>query len=311
MTPIGLARIGAFVSDNRLTNQDLEKKVDTTDEWILRRTGIRERRIAPPGMHASEMATAAARACLAGSDAQPGLVVASCGTAEQSSPYQASIIAHHLNLSRVAAFDLNAACSGLVYGLAVASSLMQTAGYSHALVTAGEKMSMFTDYQDRKSCVLFGDGAAAILLATENWEHELLHTELDCDPSGAYYVQMGDREGSPFFRQDGPKVFKFAVNTLHQMLDRLLQRCGVGEKETFHVIPHQANLRMIEAVAEQRNLPMERFVMNIDRYGNTSSASIGLALEEAWKTDRFQKGDYVFLIGFGGGLSRAGAAIRW
>lgn len=310
MTRLGLLSIGAFVPPYRLTNQELEKMVDTTDDWIVRRTGIRERRIAKD-MQASDLAALAAENCLRGLTAQPDLLVASTSTGEMSSPYQASIIAHRLRLKSPAAFDINAACSGLVYGLAVAGSLMKTAGYQYGLVTAGEKMSLFTDYQDRKSCVLFGDGAAAVLLSAETWEHELLAAELGCDPEGSDYVKMGDREGKPYFRQDGPKVFKFAVHTIGRLLDRLKEKTGVTDPDAFYVIPHQANLRMVETVAGQKHIPMDRFVMNIHKYGNTSSASIGLALEEAWREHRFKKGDHVFLIGFGGGLSWAGAAIRW
>ncbi len=311
MKNIGLLSIGAFVPQPKLTNQDLEKMVDTTDDWIVQRTGIRERRIAPPGMHASDMAFEAARNCLAGRGIIPDLIIASCETGEIACPYQASIVAHRLNFNSLAAFDINAACSGLVYGMAVAGSLMKTAGYTHSLVTAGEKMSLFTNYHDRKTCILFGDGASALLLSSEAWEHEIIATELGCDASGSDYVKMGSRDGDPYFWQDGQKVFKFAVRAIGHLIGRLQEKAGFTEDEPFFIIPHQANLRITQAVSDNLNIPMERFIMNIDHYGNTSSASIGLALEESWRGDRFKKGDHVFLIGFGGGLSWAGAAIRW
>jgi 3-oxoacyl-[acyl-carrier-protein] synthase-3 len=257
------------------------------------------------------MAVAAARNCMAGRTISPELLISSSGTSERSCPYQASIVGNRLDFKNLAAFDINATCSGLVYGLAVASSMMQTNGYQYGLVTAGEKMSLFTNYQDRRSCILFGDGAAAILLSAETWEHELLATELGCDPRGSDYVKMGAREGDPYFWQDGQKVFKFAVKIVSHMIGRLKEKAGVTPQDTFYIVPHQANMRVVQAIVEHMNIPMDRFVMNIDKYGNTSSASIGLALEEAWREQRFKKGDYVFLIGFGGGLSWAGAALRW
>ncbi|MEW6515612.1 MAG: beta-ketoacyl-ACP synthase III [candidate division FCPU426 bacterium] len=311
MTRIGLRASGSFVPEQKLTNQDLEKMVDTTDEWIWQRTGIRERRIAPAGMHASDLAVAAAQNCLSGLDIVPDLLLASCETSETACPYQASIIARRMNWTHLAAFDVNAACSGLVYGLAIAGSLMKTEGYRQSLVTAGEKMSIFTNYQDRRSCILFGDGASALLLSADSFEHEIIATELGCDASGSDYVKMGAREGDPFFWQDGQKVFRFAVRTISHVIDRLKEKTGLSPQARFHIVPHQANLRITQAVSETRGIPMDRFVMNIDRFGNTSSASIGLALDEAWKGNRFAKGDHVFLIGFGGGLSWAGAAVRW
>ncbi|MBN1596388.1 ketoacyl-ACP synthase III [candidate division FCPU426 bacterium] len=311
MTKIGLLSIGAFVPEQKLTNQDLEKMVDTTDDWIVQRTGIRERRIAPKDMHASDMALEAARNCLRDTDITPDLFVASSGTSEKSCPYQASIVANRLKLKKPACFDINATCSGLVYGLAVASSMMAAAQYQYGLVTASEKMSLFTNYRDRRSCILFGDGAAAILLSKENWEHELLAVELGSDPEGFEFVTMGAREGDPYFWQDGQKIFRFAVNTISRLIDALKVKAGLEEQDHFYIVPHQANLRIAQAVADRKNIPMDRFIMNIEKYGNTSSASIGLALEEAWRNNRFKKGDTIFLIGFGGGLSWAGAAIRW
>lgn len=311
MSGIGLLSIGAFVPERKLTNLDLEKMVDTTDEWIVQRTGIRERRIASEGMNASDMAAEAARNCLQGRGVSPNLLIASCATGERNCPYQASIIANKLDLSGLAAFDINAACSGLVYGIAIATSMMKSGGIRYGLLTASEKMSAFTDYSDRASCILFGDGAAAILLASEGWEHEIVATELGCDPSGSDFVTMGAREGDPHFWQDGGKVYLFAVDTLARMIRTLREKAGLAEGQSFYVVPHQANLRIAQCVSERTGIPMERFVMNIERYGNTSSASIGLALEEAWRTDRFKKGDYIFLIGFGGGLSWAGAVLKW
>jgi 3-oxoacyl-[acyl-carrier-protein] synthase III len=311
MSGIGLLSIGAYVPERKLTNLDLEKMVETTDEWIFQRTGIRERRIAGEGVNPSDMAAEAARNCLNGSDVRPDLLISSSATVERHCPYQASIVANRLKFENLAAFDINAACSGLVYAMAIASSMMQSGGFKYGLLTASEKMSAFTDYTDRASCILFGDGAAAILLASEGYEHEIVATELGCDPSGSDSVTMGARDGAHFFWQDGHQVYMFAQNTMIRMIDLLKKKAGLTDDDEFYVIPHQANLRIAQTVSEKTGIPMDRFVMNIERFGNTSSASIGLALEEAWRTDRFKKGDYVLLIGFGGGLSWAGAVIRW
>ncbi|MGE5557712.1 MAG: 3-oxoacyl-ACP synthase III family protein [Bacillota bacterium] len=311
MKKIGLYEIGTFVPETKLTNKDLEKMVDTTDDWITSRTGIKERRIAPPEMHASEMAFYAARNCLEKAKKNPDLLISSTASAEKRCPYQASIVANRLELKNLAAFDLNAVCSGSIYGLAVASSMMQTYNYKNALVTASEKMTMLTDYKDRASCILFGDGASAILLSSEDPEHEILDVELGIDASGSDLVSMGGPGDEFYFRQDGQNVYKFVVSKMNELIDLFKKRLGLCDGEKFYVVPHQANKRMLESVAKNKNIPPERMICNIEKYGNTSSASIGLALSEAWGEGRFVKGDILFLIGFGGGLSWAGAAVRW
>lgn len=311
MSIIGLTAIGAYAPEEILTNADLERMVETSDEWITTRTGIRERRLSGK-ITVAELATQAARNCLAlRPHLRPELLVASTGTSERKFPNQASIIANQLNLTGLAGFDLNAACSGLVYSLAVARSMMLTYGYKNTLVTAGEKMTAFVDYTDRASCILFGDGASALLLSSEEPEHEILTTELGMDPTGYDYVTMGGPEKEYYFWQDGKQVFKFAVNKMGELIDLMMERTKTGRDDSFYIIPHQANMRIFEAVARNKGLPMERFITNIDRYGNTSSASIGLALKEAEDSGVFHKGDLLFLIGFGAGLSWAAAAIRW
>lgn len=311
MKKVGLAAVGAYAPEEKLTNADLEKMVETTDEWITTRTGIKERRIAPENVYTSDLAVKAARDCLGNLNINPDLLISSTATAEKRCPYQASIIAKQLQLQNLPAFDLNAACSGLVYSLAVSYSLLQTGSYKNALITAAEKMTMFTDYTDRTSCILFGDGASAVLLSTEETEHEILEFELGSDASGSDLVVMGGPADDFYFRQDGKNVFKFAVNKMGEIIEIFKRRLGLKNNNEFYVIPHQANYRIIEAVARDKDLKLERFISNIDKYGNTSSASIGLALKEAWEEKRFKKGDYLFLIAFGGGLSWAGAAVRW
>lgn len=312
MKKIGIAGVGSFVPENRLTNADLEKMVETNDEWIVSRTGIRERRIAPKEMNASDMAVAAARDCIRNTGLTPDLLISSSATAEKACPYQASIVANQLELKNLAGFDINAACSGLITGIAVGASMINTYGNKNVLVTGSEKMSSFTDYTDRSSCILFGDGASAVMVSSEKWEHEIVAVELGLDGSGSNLVKMGDRTGNNMFWQDGQKVFKFAVTKVGEMIDKLMTKIGLNnKKENFYVVPHQANQRIIEAVADRSDISMDHFITNLDRYGNTSSASVGIALTEAWKENRFKTGDYVFLIGFGGGLSWAATAIRW
>jgi 3-oxoacyl-[acyl-carrier-protein] synthase-3 len=308
---IGITAVGVCIPERRLTNADLERMVTTTDEWITTRTGIKERRIAGADIHASDLAVAAARDCLAGARSQPDLVIASSGTTERKFPYQASIVANRMQLKNLATFDVNVGCSGLVYSMAVGHSLMQSGPYHHTLVTAAEKMSDFVDYQDRASCILFGDAAAAVLLSAEQPEHEILTFELGTDASGCDQVIMGGPGSEYYFWQDGKNVFKFAVNKLAELVTVLRDRTGLRDDHRLHIIPHQANFRIIQAAAAKLQISEDRFICNIDKYGNTSSASIGLALHEAWRAGRFHKGDYLFLIGFGAGLSWAGMVIRW
>jgi 3-oxoacyl-[acyl-carrier-protein] synthase-3 len=308
---IGLVAIRAFVPEQILTNAALEKMVDTSDEWIVTRTGVKERRIAGPDVHASDLATAAARDCLAGVDLAPDLLVASTGTAETRFPYQASVIAHRLQLSGLPAFDINAACSGLVYSMVVGYSLMQTGPYQNALITAGEKMSLYMDYSDRSTCVIFGDGGSALLLSATQPQHLIVAYEMGTDATGYDQIVMGGVGDDYYFRQDGKNVFKFAVNKVAELIDSLKAKTGVNDNNRIYVIPHQANTRIIQVAAEKSGVPEARFITNLHKYGNTSSASIGLALKDSWREGRFQKGDLLFLIGFGGGLSWAGMAVEW
>jgi 3-oxoacyl-[acyl-carrier-protein] synthase-3 len=308
---VGLVAVGSYVPEQILTNADLEKMVDTSDEWIVTRTGVKERRIAGPDVHASDLATAAAESCLSGIDLKPDLLVASTGTAETRFPYQASIIANRLRLSGLPCFDINAACSGLVYSLAVGYSLMQTGPYQNALITAGEKMSLYMDYSDRSTCVLFGDGGSALLLSAQRPQHPILAYEMGSDATGSDQIVMGGVGDDYYFRQDGKNVFKFAVNKVVDLINILKVRTGGDGRRRIYVIPHQANNRIIAAAAEKSGLSESCFITNLHKYGNTSSASVGLALGDAWREGRFQSGDLLFLIGFGAGLSWAGMAIEW
>ncbi len=312
MKRIVLKSIGSYVPERVLSNADLETMVDTTDQWILERTGIRERRLARSDEYTHHMVVEAARRCLEGREEQPNLIISSTCTPGRLCPNQASIIGHELKLNPSAAFDVNAACPGWLYALTIAKSMMESSDlYKDVLVTASEKMSQYTDYTDRNSCILFGDGAAAVLLSTEGEGPTIEYVELGADVSGAPYVNLAAHDGNMMFDQDGKRVYRFAVTTMHKMLDRLIAQAGLQEGERYKVVFHQANLRMIQSVAETRKLPAEDVLTTIEHYGNTSSASIGLTLDRAWREGLIHKGERVFLISFGGGLTWAGATLRW
>jgi len=318
MSEIGIRSIGISVPEKILTNADLEKMVDTSDEWIVSRTGIKERHILGPGEglrpHVSAAAkTALERAGLDGKDA--GFVISSTVMSDRFCPAQSYEVAHDIGTERALAFDLNAACSGMIYGIAIAESFLKTRDMSWGLVTAAEQMSTATDYNDRAGCILFGDGAAALVVTKEQPMHRILATELGSIPSLVEEVHIGGakdllagRKKDFWFRQNGSTVMKFAVRIMQDLCDRVPRKAGIDPKDVQYVIPHQANQRILDAAAKGVPANME-FISVIDRYGNTSSASVGLALHDSWS--RFKPGDKVLLIAFGGGLSWAGALIEW
>lgn len=318
MNEIGIRSIGISVPEKILTNADLEKMVDTTDEWIVSRTGVKERRILGPGEKLRPHVVAAAktaleRAGLQGKDA--GFIISSTVISDRFCPAQSYEIAHDIGTDRAPAFDLNAACSGMIYGLAIAESFLKTREPAWGLVTAAEQMTTATDYTDRAGCILFGDGAAAVVVTREQPMHRILATELGSIPSLVEEVQIGGvkeilagRPDSFWFRQNGSTVMKFAVRILQDLCERVPRKAGIDPKAVRYVVPHQANQRILDAAAKGVPGNME-FISVIDRYGNTSSASVGLALHDSW--DRFKPGDLVLLIAFGGGLSYAGALIEW
>jgi 3-oxoacyl-[acyl-carrier-protein] synthase-3 len=318
MAEIGLQSIGIAVPPKILTNSDLEKMVETTDEWIMTRSGIKERRILGQDETIVAFLTEAAKIACERSTVNPknlDFIISSTLTPDRICPAQSYELAHNLEVENAFCFDLNAACTGFIYGLAAAESFLKTRPIKRGLVTAGEQLSTLTDYTDRTSCVLFGDAMAAALLTNDHPEHLLLHTELGSIPSMADEVQIGgvrhliqDRKSEYYFRQNGKTVFKFAVNILKELYNTIPEKVGLKPEQISYVIPHQANNRIIDA-AKEFAVGKTEFICNIERYGNTSSSSIPVALHDSW--DRFKKGDYILLIGFGGGLSWGGALIEW
>jgi 3-oxoacyl-[acyl-carrier-protein] synthase-3 len=318
LPPIGIASIGASVPETVLTNADLERMVDTSDEWIVSRTGIRERRVLGREGRlrpyvANSGREALSRAGLAPADLD--FIISSAMIPDRFCPAQSIEVARDLEADRAFCFDVNASCSGFVYGLAVAESFLKSRDVRRGLVTAADQLTTVTDYADRNSCILFGDGAAAAVVTSVDPAHRILYSELGSTASmcedvvvGGIKDALGDRRSDLWFRQDGRKVYKFALDKMKELFESVPRRAGIPPSAVRYVIPHQANGRIIDAGATAVGGKAE-FISVIDRYGNTSSSSIGLALHDAW--ERFRPGDIVMLLGFGGGMTWGAVLIEW
>lgn len=322
-----ISGIGAWTPEKVLTNDDLSKIVDTNDEWISTRTGIRERRIAAPGETCSEMAAKAAKAALQSAGAAPDeidLLVVATITADHSTPSTACLVQPRLGLVNATCFDISAACSGFVYALDIARQYILTGAARKVLVVGAEKMSAILDWQDRGTCVIFGDGAGAVVLeAGSGASRGIVSTAMGSDGALASLIRV-EAGGSTlpasadtvknrqhFIKMEGNQVFKTAVRGMAEIAEQALARAGVTVAEIKAVVPHQANVRIISAIAEKLAIPMDKVVLNLDRYGNTTAASIPLALEEAARTGRIQNGDLVLLVAFGAGLSWGASVVQW
>ena len=319
---------GSYAPDRVLTNDELSHMVDTSDAWIRTRSGIRERRIAAPGESTSDMGVRAAQRALddAGlTAADIDLLVVATITPDMPMPAAACLIQHKLGLpTTCACFDLNAACSGFVYALDTACAMIASGRYKKALVIGAEKLSAVVDWQDRTTCVLFGDGAGAAVVGMSPTPNlGLIGTRLGSFGDGAELLCI-PRGGSSApstsesiaardhcIRMKGKEVFKLAVRAMDEAARDILEQHGVRADQISLVIPHQANLRIIEAISQYLELPMERFFVNVDRYGNTSAASIPIALDEARRAGRIKPGDLTLLVAFGAGLTYGSALLRW
>ncbi len=323
---VGILGTGTGLPDRVLTNRDLEGMVQTSDDWIIARTGIRERRLVAPGQAASDLAYEAAQRALETSrlavrDLE--LIIIATVTPDHICPPTACILQDKLGATKAAGFDISAACSGFVNGLMVGHNMLATGAYKNALVVGVDILSSITDYQDRGSCILFGDGAGAVVLTQDPQEHELLDHMVGLDGSGAKLIQVragGSRRPASqekvanrehFLELEGPKVFRFAVNKVRELVGEITERNGLSVSDIDLFIPHQANLRIIEAAVDKLGLSMDRVVINVERYGNTSSASVPLALDEAVRAGRLNSGDLVCMAAFGGGLSWGANLMRW
>lgn len=319
---------GSYTPARVLTNDDLAHMVDTSDEWIRTRTGIRERRIAAADEASSDMGVEAAQRALDDAGlraADIDLLIVATITPDTPMPACACFVQHKLGVpAHAACFDLNAACSGFLYALDTACALLGSGRYRKALVIGVEKLSNVVDWRDRTTCVLFGDGAgAAVLGLSEAADRGLLGTRLGCDGASADLLCIpngGSRAPATCesiearnhcIQMKGREVFKLAVRGMDEAAREILEQHGLRADQISLVIPHQANLRIIEAISEYLELPLDRFFINVDRYGNTSAASIPIALDEARRAGRLRAGDLVLLVAFGAGLTYGSALIRW
>lgn len=317
---------GSYAPENVLTNFDLEKKVDTSDEWITERTGIKERRIARDTETTSDLCLEASKKALQAAHLKPGeieLIIVATMSGDMPMPSTASLLQKKLHAKNAAAFDLNAACSGFLYGLSVADNFIKGGTFRKILLVGAEVMSKFIDWQDRSTCVLFGDGAGAVILEKTTGQRGILSTRLFSDGNLWDFICLpgGGSQYPPssktlknklhFIKMKGNETFKIAVRTLEKLVVDTLRKNNIKLSELAMLIPHQANLRIIKATAERLNLPMSKVAVNLERYGNTSSASIPIALDEVVRKGRIKKNDYVLLEAFGAGLTWASALIRW
>ena len=316
---------GAYVPDRVLTNGDLEKMVSTSDTWIMERTGIRERRIVAEGQACSDLATEAAQQALKQAGVSPselGLILVATCTGDAPLPSTACIVQERLGANRAAACDINAACCGFLYALAIADAHIKT-GSRRILIVGSEVMSVITDWTDRSTCVLFGDGAGAAVIGPSNEENGVLSLHLHADgnysdlitvPGGGSSRPYSDKtlvDRLHFIKMKGNETFKVAVKTMEEAIREALSSNGltVGDVDVF--VPHQANLRILKAVSQRLGLPFEKTVVNLDRFGNTSAASIPLALDEAIRSGRIQRGNIVLFAAFGAGLTWASGVMIW
>ncbi len=323
-----IAGTGSYVPEKVLTNADLEKRVDTTDEWIVTRTGIRERRIAAEDEFTSHLATNAARRALDQAKVDPKdlqLIIVATITPDTLTPSTACYVQQNLGAFGSVAFDISAACSGFLYAMKIAKRLISDGAFENALIVGAEKLSSFVNWEDRSTCVLFGDGAgAAVLKLRENDEDgEILATEMGTDGRQTHLLNIpGGGSACPITIENadkqlatlamlGKEVFKHAVLRMKQSAELVIERSNLKASDIDLVVPHQANLRIIDAIAERLEVSYDRVFTNLQRYGNTSAAAVAIALDEANRAGRIPKGGHVVLVAFGAGLTWAAAAIRW
>lgn len=310
---------GSYLPEKVLTNRDLELAVDTTDEWIYTRTGIRQRHIAADSEKTSDLALEASRSALRAAGVAAGeldLIVMATTTPDMVFPSTACLLQAKLGVRDCPAFDVQAVCSGFVYGLSTADSLLRSGQYRNALVVGAEIYSRILDWSDRSTCVLFGDGAGAVVLRRDSTPG-ILSSHLHADGSYANLLTVpgtvsgGKVSGRPLLQMDGGGVFKFAVKAMDDLVEETLAANGMQKSDIDWLVPHQANIRIIQASAKKLGLSMEKVVVTLDRHANTSAASIPLALDEAVRDGRIRAGQHVLLEAVGGGFTWGAALVKW
>ena len=318
--------IGSYLPSKVLTNYDLEKMVDTSNDWIIQRTGIKERRIVENGVTTSDLATQASLRAMEDAGVSPkdlDMIITSTITPDHIFPSTSCYIQQKIGATRACAFDILAACAGFIYAMSIGQSFINSGAMKTILVVGAECLSKITDYTDRTTCVLFGDGAGAVVIQGNPIKHEILSSNLAADGSEADVLIMpGGGARNPasiesvqqrlhYIQFKGKEVFKLAINNIANLILETTRENGLTIDDIDLIIPHQSNLRIIEATMEKLGLPMEKAFVNIDKYGNTSSASVPIAIDEARKEGRLHKGDIVMLVAFGGGLTWGSSLIRW
>ncbi|SFD38523.1 3-oxoacyl-[acyl-carrier-protein] synthase III [Lentibacillus persicus] len=309
---VGLLGTGHYVPPKVLTNKDMEKIVDTSDEWIRTRTGIEERRLAEDDVDTSDMAYYAAQNALdeAGMTAEElDMILVATVTPDTPFPSVSCMLQERLGARKVPAMDISAACAGFMYGIITAKQFVETNAYKNILVIGTEKLSKITDWSDRNTCVLFGDGAGAAIVGEVSAERGILSFELGSDGSGGKYLKQ-ERETETLF-MNGREVFKFAVRQMPDSSEKVVEEAGYNKEDVDYLIPHQANIRIMEAARERLGIAPDKMADSIKKYGNNSSASIPIALSEAVKSGKIKDDDLLVLVGFGGGLTWGAVALRW
>lgn len=322
----GIIGTGSCLPDRIMTNAEMEKMVDTSDEWIKSRTGICERRVADENTATSDIATTAALRALESARLKPediDLIVVATVTPDMAFPSTACIVQKNIGAFNAAAFDLEAACSGFLYGLTVAENFISTGFYRNILVIGAETLTKICDYTDRNTCVLFGDGAGAAVVSEVPEEYGILSIYIGADGrSGHLLAQPAGGSRIPatvesvqqrlhYVKMDGSEVFKFAVKIMGEAAEKALEKCGMSKEDIDYLIPHQANIRIIDSAVRRLKISGDKVYVNVDKYGNMSSASVAIALDEASRKGILKDGDVIVLVGFGGGLTWGSAVLKW
>lgn len=306
----GILSVGRYLPERVLTNFDLEKMVDTSDEWIRTRTGIEERRIAGDDINSSHMATFAAKEAIknAGLTAEDiDMIIVATITPDYGFPSVASMVQHNIGARHIPAMDVSAACAGFIYAAVTAKQFIETGAAKYVLVIGVEKLSKITDYTDRNTCVLFGDGAGAVVMGPVSGNKGILSFELGTDGSGRKHLfQNGD-----YIYMNGREVFKFAVRQMGESSLNVIEKANLKKEDIDYFIPHQANYRIMESARQRLEVPVEKMAYTINKYGNTSSSTIPIALYEALEEGKIKDNDVIVMVGFGGGLSWGALTLRW